>query len=223
VRILLAEPDLRVATVVLRGLEAAGHDVAVAVDGESALATAGEAECDVAILDAGLPVLDGFEVCRRLRAGGRWFPVLLLTGPDERLDRSHALEVGADECLGRPFSFAQLAARVRALASKATGAPEAVYELGGLRLEPATRSASRGGERIHLSRTECAVLEALMQHPGEVLTRARLLEHAWPVGFDGRSNVVDVYVRYLREKVDRPFGSRSIETVHGAGYRFRAT
>lgn len=148
--------------------------------------------------------------------------MLLLAGPNDAAGRLRALDVGADDWLARPFAYAQLASRVRALAHGSGHLESAMLEVGDLRLDPATRSAFRGKERIHLSPKECALLEALMQRPGEVVSRARLLEHAWEVGYDNRSNVVDVYIRYLRQKVDRPFAVSSIETVRGAGYRFRA-
>lgn len=222
-RILLAEDDLRLAALVLRGLESEGHVVDVAGDGERALARAAAVEPDVAILDVALPVVDGFEVCRRLRGDGRWLPVLLLAGRNDAAGRLRALDVGADDWLARPFAYADLAVRVRALAHGSGQRRPAMLEVGDLRLDPSTLSAFRGKTRIRLSPKECALLEAMMQRPGEVVSRARLLEHAWEVGYDNRSNVVDVYIRYLRQKVDRPFARASIETVRGAGYRFSAT
>jgi two-component system OmpR family response regulator len=168
-----------------------------------------------------LPGMDGFETCRRLREDGMWAPVLLLTARDSVEDRVAGLDGGADDYLTKPFSFAELSARLRALVRRGQRERPAVLEVGGLRLDPATRPAWRGDERIELSTKEFALLEAFMRRPGEVLSRLEMLEHAWDFGYENRSNVVDVYVRYLRDKVDRPFGVESIETVRGVGYRLR--
>jgi two-component system OmpR family response regulator len=168
-----------------------------------------------------LPGRGGLEVCRELREGGVWSPILMLTARDGVEDRVEGLDSGADDYLTKPFSFAELLARLRALARR--GAPErpAVLEAGSLRLDPATRQAWRGEVEIELSAKEFALLEVFMRRAGEVLTRLELLEHAWDNAYENRSNIVDVYVRYLREKIDRPFGVDAIETVRGSGYRLR--
>jgi len=168
-----------------------------------------------------LPGIDGFETCRRLRADGVWAPVLMLTARDGVEDRVAGLDGGADDYLTKPFSFAELLARLRALARRGSLQRPSVLTVGELRLDPATRQAWRGDSEIALSTKEFAILETFMRRPGEVLSRLQLLEHAWDYEYENRSNVVDVYVRYLREKVDRPFGRQSIETVRGAGYRLR--
>jgi two-component system OmpR family response regulator len=173
------------------------------------------------VLDLMLPGLDGIEVCRRLREEGVWAPVLMLTARDAVEDRVAGLDAGADDYLPKPFSFAELLARLRALARRGGAERPAVLEVGGVRLDPATRQVWRGEIEIQLSGKEFAILETFMRRPGQVLSRYQLLEHAWDYGYENRSNVVDVYVRYLRDKIDRPFGCDSIETVRGVGYRFR--
>jgi two-component system OmpR family response regulator len=168
-----------------------------------------------------LPDMDGYEVCRRLRDAGRWSPVLMLTARDAVPDRVAGLDAGADDYLTKPFSFAELLARLRALVRRGTPERPTAMQVGDLVLDPATRRVARDGTPIELTAREFALLEYLMRHPGEVLSRTRLIEHVWDFAFEGDSNVVDVYVRYLREKVDRPFGRDTIETVRGAGYRLR--
>ncbi len=222
VRILVVEDELKMANLLRRGLLEEGHAVDVAGTGDDALWMARAVDYDALVLDVMLPGLDGFEVCRLLREGGVWTPVLMLTARDAVEDRISGLDAGADDYLPKPFSFAELFARLRALARR--GAPErpAVIEVGDLRLDPATRQAWRGETSIQLSSKEFALLETFMRRPGQVLSRYQLLEHAWDYGYESRSNVVDVYVRYLRQKIDRPFGRHSLETVRGAGYRLRA-
>jgi two-component system OmpR family response regulator len=178
---------------------------------------------DAIVLDVMLPDRSGFEVCRALRERGVWSPVLMLTARDAVADRVEGLDSGADDYLVKPFALAELHARLRSLIRR--GGPErpAVIEIGDLQLDPARREVRRGGAEIELSAKEFALLETLMRRRGEVLSRFELIEHAWDLAYDARSNVVDVYVRRLREKVDRPFGRSSIETVRGAGYRFRET
>jgi len=209
------------ASLVRRGLTEEGHAADVAARGEDALWMAQAHAYDAIVLDVMLPGLSGFETCRRLRNAGVWAPVLMLTARDGVEDRVAGLDVGADDYLVKPFSFAELLARLRAVARR--GGVERPTELavGDLRLDPATRRAWRGGVEIQLSPKEFALLEAFMRRPGEVLSRLQLLEHAWDFAYDNRSNVVDVYVRYLREKIDRPFGVSSLENVRGAGYRLR--
>ncbi|MDX6720304.1 MAG: two-component system, OmpR family, response regulator, partial [Solirubrobacteraceae bacterium] len=173
------------------------------------------------VLDVMLPGIDGFETCRRLRRKGVWAPVLMLTARDSVEDRVAGLDGGADDYLTKPFSFAELLARLRALARRGAVERPTVLAVGELRLDPATHQAWRGDTEIFLSTKEFAILETFMRRPGEVLSRYQLLEHAWDYEYENRSNVVDVYVRYVREKVDRPFGKQSIETVRGSGYRLR--
>jgi two-component system, OmpR family, response regulator len=222
VRVLVVEDDPKMAALIGRGLREDGVAADVAGTGEDALWMAGSTEYDALVLDVLLPGIDGFETCRRLREDGVWSPVLLLTARDSVEDRVAGLDGGADDYLTKPFSFAELSARLRALVRRGQKERPAVLEVGGLRLDPATRQAWRGERRIDLSTKEFALLEAFMRRPGDVLSRLELLEHAWDFGYENRSNVIDVYVRYLREKIDRPFGVRSIETVRGAGYRLRA-
>jgi two-component system OmpR family response regulator len=169
-----------------------------------------------------LPGINGFETCRRLREEGIWSPVLMLTARDSVEDRVAGLDTGADDYLVKPFAFAELLARLRALARRGDAERPTVLEVGDLRLDPAGREVRRGDSEIRLSAKEFALLETFMRRPGEVLSRLHLLEHAWDFAYENRSNVVDVYVRHLRQKIDHPFGRRSLETVRGAGYRLRA-
>ena len=168
-----------------------------------------------------IPAPDGFDVCRQLRESGRWMPVIMLTARDSVGDRVRGLDAGADDYLAKPFSFAELFARLRALLRREVGERPAVLLAGDLRLDPATKSVTRGQATISLTARQFSLLELLMRHKGEVLSRTEILEHVWDFAYDGTSNVVDVYVRYLRDKVDRPFGRDAIETVRGAGYRLR--
>jgi len=220
-RILVVEDELKMAALLRRGLAEEGHAVDVAATGDDGVWMAQAAEYDAIVLDLMLPGLDGVSVCRRWRENGVWAPVLMLTARDAVDDRVAGLDAGADDYLRKPFSFAELLARLRALARR--GAPERpiVLEVGDLRLDPAARQVWRGGTEIRLSAKEFALLETFMRRPGDVLSRLQLIEHAWDYAYETRSNVVDVYVRYLREKVDRPFGRCSLETVRGAGYRLR--
>ncbi len=220
-RVLVVEDDVKMASLLRRGLLEEGLAADVARTGDDALWMAEATEYDAIVLDVMLPGADGFEVCRRLRESGRWSPVLMLTARDAVEDRVAGLDAGADDYLTKPFSFAELLARLRALARRAPLERPAVLEAGDLRLDPATRRAWRGDVEIGLSAKEFALLETFMRRPGEVLSRYQLLEHCWDYGYENRSNVVDVYVRYLREKIDRPFGRKSLETVRGAGYRFK--
>lgn len=220
-RILIVEDELKMASLLRRGLQEEGHAADLARTGDDALWMAGAAEYDAVVLDLMLPGIDGFEVCRRLREGGVWAPVLMLTARDAVEDRVAGLDAGADDYLPKPFSFAELLARLRALVRRGGSERPTVLEVGDLRLDPATRQAWRGEAEVHLSAKEFALLEAFMRRPGQVLSRYQLLEHAWDYGYEHRSNVVDVYIRYLRGKIDRPFERESIETVRGAGYRLR--
>jgi len=221
-RILVVEDEVKMAGLLRRGLTEDGHVVDVAVSGDDAVWMGQVIEYDAIVLDLMLPGLDGVGVCRRWRENGVWSPVLMLTARDGVADRVAGLDAGADDYLAKPFSFAELLARLRALARR--GGAERPVELvvGDLRLDPARRLVWRGESVIELSTREFALLEAFMRRPGDVLSRVHLLEHAWDYAYENRSNVVDVYVRYLREKIDRPFGRRSLETVRGVGYRLRA-
>ena len=221
VRLLVVEDDKRMAAAIRRGLRFEGLMVDLAGGGEEALRLVRAVTYDAIVLDVMMPGLDGFETCRRLRAGGVWAPVLMLTARDAVEDRVRGLNGGADDYLTKPFSLAELVARLRALARRGPVARPAVLEVDRLRLDPATREVWRGDHEIALSAREFALLETFMRRPGQVLTQTQLLESAWDLGYEQRSNVVEVYVRYLREKIDRPFGVRSIETVRGVGYRLR--
>jgi two-component system OmpR family response regulator len=221
VRILIVEDELKMAALLRRGLVEEGHAADVATSGEDALWMAQSHPYEAIVLDVMLPGVDGFETCRRLRHAGVWTPVLMLTARDGVDDRVAGLDVGADDYLTKPFSFAELLARLRALVRRGGGERPAELTVGSLRLDPASRRAWRGPDEITLSPKEFALLETFMRRPGQVLSRLQLLEHAWDFAYENKSNVVDVYVRYLREKVDRPFGAASIETVRGIGYRLR--
>ena len=217
-RALVVEDEPKMADLLRRGLERETYAVDIAENGTDALWMATETEYDVILLDAMIPAPDGFAVCAELRTRGRWTPVLMLTARDAIDDRVRGLDAGADDYLTKPFAFAELYARLRALTRRDAVERPAVLVVGSLTLDPATRQAARDGVQIELSPTEFALLEQFMRQPGTVLTRTHMLEHVWDFAYDGTSNVVDVYVRYLREKIDRPFGCQSIETVRGVGY-----
>ena len=220
-RALVVEDESKMAALLRRGLQEEGFAVDIAANGEDGSWLGTENDYDVILLDVMLPDVDGFEVCRRLRAADRWAPILMLTARDGVQDRVAGLDAGADDYLTKPFSFDELLARVRALLRRGPSERPPVLTVGDLVLDPATRRVSRGGKEIDLTPKEFGLLDLFLRHPGEALSRTRILEHVWDFAYDGDSNVVDVYVRYLREKVDRPFGRRSIETVRGVGYRLR--
>ena len=220
-RVLVVEDEPKMATLVARGLREEGHAADIAAHGEDALWMANAAPYDAIVLDVMLPGLDGFATCRQLRQQGVWAPVLMLTARDAVGDRVDGLDAGADDYLLKPFSFAELLARLRALARRAPAERPTLLEAGDLHLDPAARRAWRGETELELSAKEFALLELLLRRRGEALSRGQLLEGAWELGFESRSNLVDVYVRYLRGKIDRPFGCHSIETVRGVGYRLR--
>jgi two-component system, OmpR family, response regulator len=220
-RVLVVEDEVRLALLLKRGLEEEGYAVDTSGDGAEALWHATETDYDAIVLDIMLPGMDGLEVTRRLRASSHWTPVLLLTARDAIDDRVVGLDAGADDYLVKPFSFAELAARVRALVRRGQVERPTVLEVGDLRLDPARRRAWRADVELDLSPKEFALLELFLSHPGEVLTRTRILEHVWDFAYDPASNVVDQYVGYLRRKIDRPFGRDDLETVRGAGYRLR--
>jgi len=221
VRVLVVEDSVKMASLLKRGLEEEGYAVDVTTTGEDAVWMATQNAIDAVVLDVLLPDLDGFEVCRRIREAGTWSPVLMLTARHGVEDRVKGLDVGADDYLTKPFAFIELAARLRALIRRGVGERPAILTVGDLIIDPATRVVRRGDATIDLTAKEFSLLEYFMRHPGEVLSRMQLIEHVWDFAYDGGSNVVDVYVKYLREKIDRPFGIRSIETVRGAGYRLR--
>ena len=222
VRVLIVEDEAKLAKLLERGLREEGYAADIAGRGEDALWMAAAASYDVLVLDVMLPGVDGFEVCRRLRNDGVWVPVLMLTARDDVDDRVTGLDAGADDYLAKPFAFDELLARLRALTRRSPVERPVVIEVGWLRLDPAAHRAWRGEVEIQLSAKEFALLERFMRRPGVVLTRAQLLDAAWDMAFESRSNIVDVYIRYLREKIDRPFGCDSIETVRGVGYRLRS-
>ncbi len=220
-RVLIVEDEVKLASLIRRGMRAEGLAADVAIKGEDALWMAEATEYDAIVLDIMLPGIDGLEVCRRLRDAGVWSPILLLTARDAVSDRVAGLDGGADDYLTKPFSFAELLARLRALVRRGAGARPVELRVGDLRLDPATRRVHRGETEVSLSAKEFAILETFMRRPGEVLSRYALLEQAWDYDYENRSNVVDSYVRFLRRKIDKPFGTDSIETVRGAGYRLR--
>ncbi len=201
------------ADLLARGLREEGHAVDVAGTGEDALWMAGAVPYEAIVLDVMLPGLDGLAACRELRERGIWTPVLILTARDAVADRVAGLDTGADDYLVKPFSFSELLARLRALTRRAPGERPVVLEVGDLRLDPAARRVSRAGTEVTLSAKEFALLEVFMRRPGETLSRLRLLEGAWDMAYESRSNLVDVYVSYLRRKLDKPFGRHSLETV----------
>jgi len=219
--LLVVEDEPKMARILRRGLERDGAAVEVAGSGEAALELAGLSKFDAIVLDVMLPGIDGFETCRQLRKRDVWAPILFLTARDELEDRIRGLDGGADDYMTKPFAVAELLARLRALVRRGGHERPTMLRVGSLRLNPATLEVWRGESEIELSQKEFALLEMFMRHPGQVLTRFQLLENAWPYDYEHRSNVVDVYVRYLREKIDRPFGVRSLQTVRGAGYRLR--
>ena len=220
-RVLVVEDEEKLAGLLARGLREEGHAADVAATGEDALWMAGSAPYDAIVLDVMLPGLDGLATCRRLRERGVWAPVIFLTARDAVEDRVEALDTGGDDYLVKPFSFAELLARLRALTRRAPVERPPTLEVGDLRLDPAAHRAWRGDTELDLSAKEFALLEAFMRRPGEVLSRLQLLEAAWDMNYENRSNVVDVYVRYLREKIDRPFDRGSLETIRRRGYRLR--
>ncbi|MDQ2942672.1 MAG: response regulator transcription factor [Candidatus Dormibacteraeota bacterium] len=217
-RLLVVEDSAKMASLLRRGLTEEGYAVDVVANGVDGVWMATEEPFDAIVLDVVLPDIDGFEVCRRLRKAGRWAPLLMLTARDDVSDRVRGLDAGADDYVTKPFAFEELFARVRSLVRRGPHERSPVLEVGDLALDPAEHSVRRGTEPIRLTPKEFALLQFFMQHPGEALTRRRLLEHVWDFAFDGDPNIVDVYVGYLRDKIDRPFGRASIATVRGVGY-----
>jgi two-component system, OmpR family, response regulator len=220
-RVLVVEDEKKLADVLARGLREEGYAADVADRGEDALWMATSVRYDAIVLDVMLPGLDGLTTCKRLREDGVWAPVLFLTARDTVDSRIEGLDSGGDDYLVKPFSFAELLARLRALVRRAPVERPTELVVGDLRLDPGAHRARRGETELSLSSKEFALLEAFMRRPGQVLSRLQLLEAAWDLGFESRSNIVDVYVRYLRTKIDEPFGVESIETVRRVGYRLR--
>jgi two-component system OmpR family response regulator len=221
VRVLVIEDELRMAQLVKRALEEEGNAVDVAGNGPDGLWMATENPYAAIVLDVMLPGFDGFELCRRLREADVWSPVLMLTARDQVGDRVRGLDAGADDYLVKPFSLLELSARLRALTRREDHRRPAVLSNGDLRLDPATKRAWRAETEIELSPKEFALLELFLRHPGVVLTRTQIIESVWDFAYDGTSNVVDQYVKYLRRKVDAPFGRHDLQTVRGMGYRLR--
>jgi len=218
-RVLVVEDEERLAAGLKRGLEAEGFATDVAHDGTDGLWMAREHPYDAIVLDIMLPGTNGFKVCSSLRAEGNWTPVLMLTAKDGELDEAEALDLGADDYLTKPFSYVVLVARLRALLRRGSRERPAVLEAGDLRLDPASKEVARGDEQISMTARETALLEYLMRRKGEVVSKRDILDHVWDYDFMGDPNIVEVYVRHLRNKLDRPFGKDSIRTVRGAGYR----
>lgn len=221
-RVLVVEDEAKMAALLKRGLEEEGYAVDAVTGGEDAAWIATQNDYDAIVLDIMLPDMDGFEVCKRLREADRWAPVIMLTARDATVDRVVGLDAGADDYLTKPFSFDELLARLRALMRREPDTRPSVLTCGDLVLDPATHEVYRDGSLLNLTAKEFALLEYFMRHAGEVVSRTTLIEHVWDFAYDGDSNVVDVYVRYLREKIDRPFGRSSLETLRGVGYRLRS-
>jgi two-component system OmpR family response regulator len=218
---LVVEDEAKMASLIQRALVREGYAVDVACDGAEALWAAAETEYDAVVLDAMIPGPDGFEVCRRMRADGRWSPVLMLTARDGVDDRVRGLDAGADDYLTKPFALSELLARLRALTRRRVAPRPVELAVGDLALDPALHTVRRGVEAVQLSPKEFALLELFMRQAGEVLSRTYIVDHVWDFAYNGGSNVVDVYIRYLRRKIDLPFGRKDLETVRGVGYRLR--
>jgi two-component system, OmpR family, response regulator len=218
-RVLVVEDDPAMAAMLTRGLRRAGYAVDTVATGTDAVWTIVENSFDLVVLDGMIPAPDGFEVCRQVRAKDRWMPILLLTARDGTADKVSGLDAGADDYLTKPFALDELLARMRALLRREPLRRPTLVRVGDLVLDPASRTVRRGDTPIVLSAKEFALLHELMRRAGETLSRSHLIEHVWDFAYDGGSNVVDVYVRYLRDKVDRPFGRETIRTLRGAGYR----
>jgi len=221
VRVLIVEDQPKMGAVIQRGLRTEGLAADVASRGEDALWMASATQYDAIVLDVMLPGIDGFETCRRLRTDAVWTPILMLTARDAVEDRVTGLDGGADDYVTKPFSFTELLARLRALVRRGPIERPVILNAGELALDPAARRVWRGETEIDLSSKEFALLESFMRRPGDTLTRFQLLEQVWDYDYENKSNVIDVYVRYLRDKIDRPFQAASIETVRGTGYRLR--
>ena len=218
-RVLVVEDEKRLAASLKRGLEADSFVVDVALDGTDGLWKAQEHDYDAIVLDIMLPGVNGFRICSTLRESGDWTPILMLTAKDGELDETEALDTGADDFLTKPFSHLVLVARLRALMRRGATMRPATLAAGDLRLDPASRRVWRGDVQLELTAREAQVLEFLLRHAGNVVSKRDILDHVWDYDFEGDSNIVEVYIRYLRKKVDIPFGRAAIETVRGFGYR----
>ena len=218
-RVLIVEDDPKLGPVLVRGLATDAIAADLVTTGREAIIRAGATDYTVIVLDVMLPDLDGFQVCRALREDNTFAPVLMLTARDAIDDRVQGLDRGADDYLVTPFSFVELLARVRAMSRRGPIQRTVMLEVGDLKLDSARHQVWRGDTPIDLSRKEYAILEALMRHAGDVLSRFDLLEQVWGYDYENRSNIVEVYIRYLREKIDRPFGRSTLQTVRGVGYR----
>lgn len=218
-KVLLVEDDKKIATMVRRSLEADGFTVDVAFDGLDGRWLATEGSYDLMILDLMLPRRNGYQICADLREAGNWLPILILTAKDGDLDEAEALDTGADDYITKPFSLAVLTARVRALLRRASGSNPAPLEVGDLRLDPVQRRVWVADADVELTSRQFEVLEFMVRRAGQVLSKSEILEGVWEYEFDGDPNIVEVYVRRLRTRIDEPFGRHFIETVRGAGYR----
>ncbi|MDA8026461.1 MAG: response regulator transcription factor [Actinomycetota bacterium] len=217
-RILVVEDEVRLADALRRGLQAEGFAVDVANDGTTGLKLAKESPYDVIILDIMLPGINGFKLCALIREAEIWCPIMMLTAKDGELDEAEALDTGADDFLTKPFSFTVLLARIRALLRRSGTSRPTQLTVGDLTLDPASHGVFRGSTSIELTSREFSLLELLLRRKGEVLTKADIIEHVWDYDFEGDSNIVEVYVGYLRKKIDQPFGTKTIRTIRGAGY-----
>jgi DNA-binding response OmpR family regulator len=218
-RVLVVEDEKRLAAGLKKGLEAEGFAADVALTGPDGLWMARENPYDAIVLDILLPEMNGYQVCATLREEGVWTPILMLTAKDGEYDEAEALDTGADDYVTKPFSFVVLLARIRALIRRGAGERPAVLETGDLRFDPATRRARRGDDEIDLTAREGALLEFLLRRKGDVVSKREILDHVWDYTFDGDPNIVEVYVGHLRNKLDRPFGRSTLETIRGVGYR----
>lgn len=218
-RILVVDDDARLARSLARGLAAEGYATDVALDGDEARWMITENPYDAIVLDVMLPGVGGHDLCRELRSAGNWSPILMLTARTGEGEEVHALDTGADDFLAKPFSFAVLSARIRALVRRGRPVRPSVLEVGDLRLDPARHTVSRGGQPVELTPRQFAMLEYLMRRPGEVVSKTEILEHVWDFAFEGSPNIVEVYLSQLRQRVDIPFGRASLRTVRGVGYR----
>jgi two-component system, OmpR family, response regulator len=218
-KILIVDDERNLAFALKRGLQAEGASVDIAFSGTDGLWMARESPYDALVLDIMLPGINGFQVCDRLRRDGNWTPILMLTAKDGELDEAEALDAGADDYLTKPFSYVVLQARLRALLRRGVKERPSMLTTGDLTLDPAARRCRRGSTELSLTAREFSILEYLMRHPDEVVSKRDLLDHVWDYDFEGDPNIVEVYVRYLRNKIDRPFGRHTIETVRGSGYR----
>jgi two-component system OmpR family response regulator len=219
VRLLIVEDEIEFAETLRKGLVAEGFTVDMARNGRDGLWSATEHDYDVVVLDIMLPGMSGYDVLKQLRDRQRWTPVLMLTAKDGEYDEADAFDLGADDYLSKPFSFVVLIARLRALLRRGAPARPTVLSAGDLRLDPAARTVHRGQNRIELTAREFGLLEFLLRRTGEAMTKNEILNHVWDAHYDGDENVVEVYVGYLRRKIDTPFGTHTIETVRGVGYR----